>query len=380
MSRQIRVLFIRSNPIQPDPRVEKSARALAWNGYQVDILAWDRDGIYPALEERKNFSIYRIKIKASYGSGLRNLLHLGIWQFREFLWLLRNSRKYQVFHVCDFDTALPAILMKALYGQKIVYDIFDFYADHIRNTPGWIKALIRKMEQGVIQVADGVILADESRKTQIQTTELKNLIVINNTPQDVFDPRDMGTRVRDERWQLKILYVGLLQKERGLITLLNILQEAPAWHLDLAGFGGDEEQIIEIAEKMPNVTFHGRINYDTTLELGKKADVYWALYDPAVPNHRYASPNKLFEAMMLRKPVIVAKGTYVDELVEKYRCGLVVDYNDRVGIPSALELLSQNSSLNFELSQNSRKAYEQHYHWNIMETRILNMYSVFKGK
>lgn len=38
-----RVCILRSNPVRPDSRVEKEAWSLAKAGYDVHILAWDRD-------------------------------------------------------------------------------------------------------------------------------------------------------------------------------------------------------------------------------------------------------------------------------------------------------------------------------------------------
>ena len=45
-----RVVLIRSNPVAPDPPVEKMADALIQNGYSVIILAWDRSKNYKAKE------------------------------------------------------------------------------------------------------------------------------------------------------------------------------------------------------------------------------------------------------------------------------------------------------------------------------------------
>ncbi len=63
--------------------------------------------------------------------------------------------EYDVIHACDFDTILPAILIKSLYGKRLVYDIFDFYADHLRATPMIIKMIIRRVDLWAIGRADG---------------------------------------------------------------------------------------------------------------------------------------------------------------------------------------------------------------------------------
>ena len=56
------VVICRSNPVAPDPRVEKCAEALVKAGYGVRILAWDRSGEHLTNESKNNYRIERIKI------------------------------------------------------------------------------------------------------------------------------------------------------------------------------------------------------------------------------------------------------------------------------------------------------------------------------
>ena len=47
-----KICIIRSNPVRPDSRVDKEAWSLVKAGYDVQILAWDRD---TDIEESKDF-------------------------------------------------------------------------------------------------------------------------------------------------------------------------------------------------------------------------------------------------------------------------------------------------------------------------------------
>ena len=127
------LVILRSNPISPDPRVEKEANTLSKAGFEVKALGWDRTGILPKSEKRGDFSISRLSIRANYGSGLMNFPALLRWQIGIMRWLLRNKKKYEIIHACDFDTILPALVMKIFWKKVVIYDIFDFYADHLRK-------------------------------------------------------------------------------------------------------------------------------------------------------------------------------------------------------------------------------------------------------
>jgi len=396
----IRVVICRSNPIAPDPRVEKIARALHSFGYQVSLLGWDRSGALPenaTLENRTGkgsdlsageptIPIYRLPIVAPFGHGLANLPNLLRWQWGILGWLTRHRQDYDLIHACDFDTILPALYCKWRWGKKVVYDIFDFYADHLRATPSWLKWLIRGLDIRAIGWSDALILADDSRWEQITGVKPKLSAVIYNSPAQGLPPphsyQDTQAATpphsypneEDGGGALRLAYIGLLQVERGLMEMLEVLHRRPTWNLDLAGFGGDEDKIRAVSESLPNVRWHGRVSYDRALDLSRAADVLFATYDPAIPNHRYSSPNKVFEAMMLGKPIIVAHSTNMDRIIQQAKCGVVVEYGNIADLEAALLGLQKDPDLRRHLGENAYQAYRTTYSWEEMEKRLKTLY------
>ncbi|MGB9879295.1 MAG: glycosyltransferase family 4 protein [Anaerolineae bacterium] len=365
------VVFLRSNPIAPDPRVEKEARALHQAGYPVTIVGWDRAASLPLIEEREYARIERIALPATFGTGVRNLPYLLRWQLRLCFWLWRNRRRYQIVHACDFDTVLPALMISRLYGKKVVYDVFDFYADMLRKTPSFLRRVVRRIDLWAMGRVDALILVDEARKEQIRGARPRRVEVIYNSPEPCPPPP-----VRSTHGELRIAYVGLLQVERGLLEMLEVLERHPEWDLDLAGFGGDAEVILAVARKLPNVRVYGRVPYEEAIRLYAQADVLFATYDPAIPNHRYASANKLFEGMMLGKPVIVARGTGMDRLVERYKVGFVVDYGDVNQLESVLYKIACWRLREKEaFAKRARAVYTENFSWDRMATRLVNLYA-----
>jgi glycosyltransferase involved in cell wall biosynthesis len=372
-------LFCRSNPVAPDPRVEKEARTLARAGYVVQIIGWDRTGELEQHDQLptpgRAIALHRLPIRANYGHGLGNLPQLLRWQAGLLGWLWRQRQRYDILHACDFDTILPALLVGWLARKPVVYDIFDFYADHLRATPTVLKGLIRRMDLWAINRAAAVILVDEARRVQIAGSRPKHLAIIYNSPEDApAGPDQPGS----PPLKLHLAYIGLLQVERGLVEMLTLLGRHPEWRLDMAGFGGDAERLQAAAQGLANVAWHGRVPYDQALALSQAADVLFATYDPAIPNHRYSSANKVFEAMLLGKPIIVARHTNMDRMIEAADCGLVVDYGDEAQLEAALQRLAADPALRARLGRNARQAYEREYSWAIMEGRLLDLYQGLK--
>ncbi len=181
----IGVVILRANPIHPDPRVEKIGRALTRAGYSVRALGWDRNGNLPAIENDAGFLVQRLAIQATAARGMGNLPALGRWQLALLNWLQQERNSYQVIHACDFDTILPALWARTLWGKKVIYDIFDFYADMLRATPRLLRGVVRWLDLLAIGRADALLLADQARYAQIAGAKPHCSAVIYNSPEDI---------------------------------------------------------------------------------------------------------------------------------------------------------------------------------------------------
>ena len=369
------VVITRANPIAPDPRVMKIARALRHGGYNVTLVGWNMAADQPGFAQVEGFPCHRLPVSAKFGRGLVNIFHQIRWQAALLGWLVRHRREYTIIHACDFDTVLAALCCRAFWRKLVVYDIFDFYADMLRATPKLVKQLIRFIDLRAIQAAEAVILADAARFEQISGAHPKRSAVIYNALEDLPAGNQEETRGSTVTGGLRLVYFGNLQVERGLVELIEVLRRHPEWQLDLGGFGGDEAILHAKASQLPNITWHGRVPYEQVLAYTKAADVLIATYDPAIPNNRYASPNKLFEAMLLGKPIIVAQGTNMDRVVMEAGCGIVVPYGSISGLESALIELNAHPEQRQAMGSQARNAFETTYNWPLMQQRLLELYS-----
>jgi len=118
--------------------------------------------------------------------------------------------------------------------------------------------------------------------------------------------------------------------------------------------------------------------HDKIIEETQKADVIFSFYDPKIPNNRYASPNKLFEAMMCGKPILVNSDTSMAKIVSLNKCGLIIEYGNEEELKNNLLKLIEDKELLKNLGLNARKTYENKYNWTIMEKRLINAYKHLK--
>ncbi|MEW6011602.1 MAG: glycosyltransferase family 4 protein [Euryarchaeota archaeon] len=361
-----KILFIRSNPVFPDPRVQKEAKSLSDYGHDVKILAWDRTGKLNKNENINGYLIKRFNLKASYGKPSL-IMKLFIWLCYEFIYLMKSD--YDIIHSCDFDTLVPAFIVARIRNKKLVYDCFDFYADSLPIiVPYLIRSIISWLEIYFAKKSDFVILPDPSRVKQFKN-KLKNPLIIYNTPNE---PKHRINKINNELFE--IFFAGAIYKGRGIENIVSATKDIDDIKITIAGYYVHDSKIIESIEKEKNVEFIGKINYDAVLKRTLNCDIIFALYDPKIPNHKYASPNKLFEAMMCGKPIIVSAETSMAKIVKNENCGIIVNYNDIKEIKNVIICLKKNPILMDKLGKNGRNAYEKEYNWQIMENRLLTLY------
>lgn len=373
----LNIIFIRSNPVDPDSRVEKEINSLLKQNHLIKILAWDRSEDYKVKKnvlflENGNVDIFRFGIPATFGGGMKkNLLPLLKFQLNVFQWLNNNKDSFDAIHACDFDTAFISSKIAFKYEKKFVYDIFDYYVDAF-NVPKKIKKMIEKKDKEIINNSDAVIICTEKRKEQIGDVNQKNIHVIHNSPPMYIN--DKVGRFNLNKEKIKIVYVGILDDGRLIKETAEIVKNNIDYEYHVAGFGRLAPLLEEMSQKYKNIFFYGKIPYIQTLELEKNCDIMTALYDPAVPNHNYAAPNKFYEALMLGKPLIMAKNTGMNEVIEKYKIGVVIEYGEKSleeGINRLVELKDEWP----KISCNMKNIYRDNYSWNEMENRLLKIYS-----
>ena len=64
------IIYVRSHPVNPEPRLEKEAKTMRNAGHNIWILGWRRYGNAPLSEGDDNYSISRFGLKAPIGKKL----------------------------------------------------------------------------------------------------------------------------------------------------------------------------------------------------------------------------------------------------------------------------------------------------------------------
>lgn len=365
-----KVILVRANLIDRDPWLAKEIDSLRHGGYAITLLCWDRDCKAPIPKQEDEVEDYReirIRFKAPYG--IKTLPFIPIWWFIVFFRLI--MMKWDIVHGINFDSNIPAVIAGKLKRRPIIYEIFDVYAD-LMVLPRPLRQIGVYIEKRFMQLANAVIIANEAQEKELNGIPNSKKIVMYNTPPDYFK------KISAQRNDIfTIFYAGVLYRSRpmNLDKVFQAIKKIDDVRLIIAGYGDQVDDIKQwVNEAASKTKFIGKISYTEVLERSMTCDLLFALYDPVVPSVRHASCNKLFEGMMCQKPILVSKGTAMEDMVYKENCGLVVDCNSVDEIRKAIKRLKDDPELCDQLGANGRRAYEQKYNREIMEHRLLTFY------
>lgn len=368
MKKNQKVIIVRTTAVDPDPRVMKTAFWLSEAGHNVRVIAWDREGTGSPIEMAKEVTVERCRFKGSHGAGIKNIS--GITSFNSYVLRRLFKLRPDIVHACDLDTLLPALIYKKIKGKKVVYDIFDFYSES--RQVGRLKRIINKLERWALTKCDRIIIVHEKRIEQLEPiadSVRKKIAVIYNTPEE----KPIKT---DEIKFPYICYVGVLHPDRGIEYIIKVINQIPEIRFQYAGYGPLEEELALLSSNVGNVRFSGRVDYDTALQLEGGAMAIIAFYDPrAGGNNLYAAPNKLFEALMLGKPLITSEGTLLADIVKSADIGYVIPFGDENALRDTLIHIKDNPLEAGQKGQRARYLYETQYSAEIAKKRLWKIYS-----
>ena len=368
----MRVCLVRSRPI--DIAVWKVAQALSQRGHEVRLLIWDRNDQFDS--QNYEFQVDKFCLSAPYDR-FRVLFYEPFWWIYIYLYLSKSD--YEVVHAFDLDTLLPAILASTLNKKILFYSILDFSANnlnngHFRPIRCILRRIIGSIEKWGIGFADTLFLVDKSRLDEIGGAKIKKVEYIYNSPKCTLDSFDRSKFESNEKFT--IFYGGLIDLPRGIDHMIEAVNDLDSVQLILAGPIAIKNFYSKLDLRTDKIRYIGWLeSYDDIIRHTIEADLIFRFSDPTNPKAKFESPNKLFEAMMCGRPIIVSDNSSMANIIREEQCGIVIPYGDVQAIKCAITMLKDNPQLRKSIGNNGRRAYQEKYSWNIMEQRLTDAYN-----
>lgn len=357
-----RAFILRSTSALFEQRVTRHLFILSQHFKSVTLISWERSGTsaHPRAPVDLKICNRVYKKKSNYGSGFHSLPgHIG-FNFFIFVQLLRKRPRIIV--ACDFDTFFPALIYCSIFRGLLIYDQFDpiqsrFHQKNVRIFFAFLELITSLM-------ADYRIAANILRIPQIFRSRWMEM-------GNVFDNR---VELKSKR-ENQILYAGVLQSDRNLHILKEVVSYFPDIKFKIAGFGPLEEEIKTFCKFTSNCTFLGRLTHQEVLLETSKSRAIWAFYDTKTSGNVYTASNKLAEACLTKTPLITNQGTTLANEVSSKSLGILSEYNNTLSAVNAIKSILGDSDFQFNES-----AAEQYLEINLKNATYLNLIRNFSSK
>jgi glycosyltransferase involved in cell wall biosynthesis len=154
-----------------------------------------------------------------------------------------------------------------------------------------------------------------------------------------------------------IIYQGAVNIGRGLEQAILSMKYLQGTKLLIAGDGDIKTELRQLTEKeglQSKVQFLGRLPIDELAQLTPQAHLGLSIEEDLGLNYRYALPNKLFDYIQSRVPVLVTDLPEMAALVKHYRIGEITNTLE----PEALAAKMNEMLLNETRRDNWKKNLE----------------------
>lgn len=303
-----------TNDIITDQRVNRIASTLVEMGNEVLVIGRKRKSDIKIFN-----SVFSIKLfKLLFNKGP---LFYAEYNFRLFFYLL--FKKFDVITSNDLDTLPAGFLASKLKKKKLIFDSHELFPEVPelvgRNFVKKIWELMEKLFYPGIKYSYTVcdsIASFYKKKYGMNMQVIRNLPVQKKTP-------DVKVNLKQSNEKI-ILYQGAVNVGRGLELVIRSMNYIDNARFFIIGEG----DILEKLRKMVNDTglvnkvfFTGRIPVIELHSYTVQADIGISLEENLGLNYYYALPNKLFDYIQAKVPVLVSDFPEMGALVKKYDIG-----------------------------------------------------------
>ena len=302
------------NDLATDQRVGRTAKLLAAHGFEVNCIG-RRLKNSPELKD-KPFKHRRYRMIFTRGP-----LFYACFNLRLFISLL-FAKKSVLFISNDLDT-LPANYMASRIRRvPLIYDSHELFTQvpelihrkRVQSVWKWIEyTLLPKIRHAVT--------VNYSIATIYRRLYGTRFRVVRNVPELL----EYSHRKESPDGQHIIIYQGALNVGRGLELMIDAMHYLPGVRFLVVGTGDIEDELRQrvIQKKLEDqVEFKGRMLPEDIVRLTLRADLGISLEEDLGLNYRYSLPNKLFDYIQCRVPVLCSALPEMSRIVDSYGIGI----------------------------------------------------------
>jgi len=336
-----KVVFIVSKLSQP--RCIKRIQSIIEAGNDCRVYGFE-DGSYNTDLTKLPFNIEEVlTTPRRNGKRIVNSIVGRVYPYYKLRRILSKEGSNSIYYVFGFDLAK---ILYRLGCKNFIYEEADINSSKYSSK---IKRLLSiRLDKKIalrslltVYTSKGFVdfLFKESKKP--------NFLVLPNKLSSYFANHERD-RIKSEIDinKLRFGFIGLIRYPETIFRFAKVVSNHfPMYEFHFYGGKAASLTIPEELQRSGNVFFHGPFSNPEDLEdIYKAIDINIACYDTLsqknATNVKVAEPNKLYESIYFKTPLIVSQGTYVGERVSSMGIGKAVDSTDENSILSFIKSLT----------------------------------------
>ena len=362
----------------PNPRINKRVRALSENN-EIMLIYWRRTKDHVWGNVSKKYNQQEIYIPANMGQPLKRILPTIKFISRAFRKLKKS--KPDCIYLAGYETLAIGSFYKRFCDRNvdIVYEVADLHRLQIQPSKNFFMKLIQKtlcrFERHLCKRIALLVCTSQKFYSSYYSAfvpKSRYLYMANAPEKKIFEGYQRKTA-----GEFTVGFVGGVHFTNQ-IKLLAAAGKKCGVKIIIAGSFLDDELRKYCIDKGAICT--GTYIYEKDIvNIYEKLNCVFSVYPADDENVKLALPNKLYESIICGLPIIVAKGTYLSEIVEKYQIGVSVDSDDIEQYTRAIMMLETDSRYYQTLVKNCNSIREECFAEVYNQKLLLKMEEVTRG-
>lgn len=344
-----RVIVSVTNDIYTDQRVHKVCTYLHDNGYSVLLVG--RRLTHSKTLDHRTYSTHRMKLVFTKGA-----LFYAFFNLRLFLFLI--FRKSDILLSNDLDTLLANRIASQLKRNKLVYDSHELFTEvpELTTRPK-VRKVWLSIEKRIFPKLKHVYTVNQSIAKIYEERYGINVGVVRNVSRK-WEPKKIKSKTDlsiPEDKKMIILQGSGINIDRGGEEAVESMLWVKNAILYIVGGGDVISQLKDAVIKnklSEKVFFIDRLPYDQMMNYTYHADLGLTLDKDTNPNYRFSLPNKVFDYIHTRTPVLSSDLVEIRRVFEKHNVGVVLKEYSSNSIASEINKLFDKPDALKEMKEN----------------------------
>jgi len=346
--------------------------SLVGEGYAVRLTGRRLGDSLPVADlsvTEGSFSVKRFQMVFTGGP-----LFYAFYTLRLFFHLLFLKRPVLLVAV-DLDTLPANYLVSRIRGIPLLYDSHEYFTE-VPELVGRrrVKRFWERIERCIVPKLQYAMAVSNSIAAAYTEKYGTPFVTVRNLAR-AYSPEPYPDFHKSYTSKYKLIYQGALNMGRGIELMIDTMSLMDDSVLFIAGDGdirSDLERKVEALGLRDKVVFTGRLSPGELKRVTPQCDLGLSLEEDLGLNYRMALPNKVFDYIQARIPVLCSDLPEMSAIVHSYRVGEVCISREPVRLAKQLKGMLEDTDAKKQWKYHLMKAAEE-LCWEREEEKLLGV-------